>query len=100
MHNKTITGIAAGTYHTVIYTHEELYTCGTNFGQIGHIATEKYIILPKLVSGLSLEGATELVKRKIQIVATSDYATACATDVGEIFIFCNFNIRKIRIPHG
>ena len=95
-----MTGIAAGTYHTVIYTHKEIYTCGTNYGQIGHADTEKHIVLPKLVSGISLESTTELVKRKIQIVATSDYATACATDVGEIFVISNFNIRKIRIPHG
>ncbi|EDV25247.1 uncharacterized protein TRIADDRAFT_57002 [Trichoplax adhaerens] len=100
LHNKVMIGIAAGTYHTVMHTNEELYTCGTNYGQIGHAAMERQVTLPKLVSSLSLESSTELVKRKIQIVATSEYATACTTDVGEIYIMSDFNIRKIRIPRG
>lgn len=28
-------GVAAGRYHTVMYTRHEVYTCGLNIGQLG-----------------------------------------------------------------
>ena len=35
LRNKTLTGVAAGRFHTVVYTNEALYTFGLNAGQLG-----------------------------------------------------------------
>ena len=34
---KTIVGAAAGRYHSVFITRNEVYTCGLNAGQLGRV---------------------------------------------------------------
>ena len=46
---KSIIGAAAGRYHSVFFTQNEVYSCGLNAGQLGHPKGEHYQVLPRQV---------------------------------------------------
>ncbi|GFY53971.1 inhibitor of Bruton tyrosine kinase [Trichonephila inaurata madagascariensis] len=86
---KSIIGICAARFHSVIYTKDSVYTFGLNAGQLGHPKGDRTQINPRQVSGLNTEGC------HLTYVATSDGAVVCATSRGDIYVLHEYLIRKI-----
>ncbi|XP_025096853.1 inhibitor of Bruton tyrosine kinase-like isoform X2 [Pomacea canaliculata] len=86
---KTIRGIGAGRFHTVVYTTDGVFTCGLNAGQIGQQKGERYQTHLRQVSQLFHKEAS------IVLVACSDAAIACLTSRGDIFLLHDYTCRKI-----
>ncbi|EDO32084.1 predicted protein, partial [Nematostella vectensis] len=86
---KQVIGVAAGKYHSAFYTHTELFTCGLNIGQLGHLKGEKYQTIPRQVSAL--------VQKDLRLasVMCSDNATVCATDRGDIYLLQHYTCQRV-----
>ncbi|XP_038047379.1 inhibitor of Bruton tyrosine kinase-like [Patiria miniata] len=87
--HKTMLGVAAGRFHSVLHTKEEVYTFGLNAGQLGHVKGEKYIVSPRHVTTLHHD------KVELTHIATSDAATVCATKAGDIYVLNEYQCRKV-----
>ncbi|XP_071800881.1 inhibitor of Bruton tyrosine kinase-like [Asterias amurensis] len=87
--NKSIVGVAAGRFHSVMYTKDALFTFGLNAGQLGHVKGEKYIVSPRHVTTLHHD------KVHLIHVTTSDAATVCATLAGDIYVLNEYQCRKV-----
>ncbi|KAJ8314789.1 hypothetical protein KUTeg_006939 [Tegillarca granosa] len=88
MKGKSILGVCAGRFHTVIYTADSVYTFGLNAGQLGHPkgGIEKH---PRQVSFLNHKNIV------IQYVTCSDAATVCLTTAGDVYVLHEYQCRKI-----
>ncbi|GFR20075.1 inhibitor of Bruton tyrosine kinase, partial [Trichonephila clavata] len=86
---KSIIGICAARFHSVIYTKDSVYTFGLNAGQLGHPKGDRTQINPRQVSGLNTEAC------HLTHVVTSDGAVVCATSRGDIYVLNEYQIRKI-----
>ncbi|XP_074626926.1 inhibitor of Bruton tyrosine kinase-like [Acropora palmata] len=86
-----IVGASAGRYHSVFYTLNEVYSCGLNAGQLGHIKQEKYQPHPRKISYLADENLV------ISKVTCSEAATVCATTKGDVFLFNLYTCRRIML---
>ncbi|XP_068698933.1 inhibitor of Bruton tyrosine kinase-like isoform X2 [Montipora foliosa] len=86
---KAIVGAAAGRYHSVFHTQNEVYSCGLNAGQLGHSKGEEHQILPRQISGLADRNVS------ISKLTCSDAATVCATTKGDIFLLNLYTCRRI-----
>ena len=77
---KKVAGVAAGRYHTVVFTEAgELYAFGGGgYGQLGHGGTDT-VSVPRLVEGLA--------GQRVVSATAGDYFTAVATERGEVFCF-------------
>ncbi|XP_063954638.1 inhibitor of Bruton tyrosine kinase-like [Lytechinus pictus] len=91
--NKEIRGIAAGRFHTVIYTREAVFTLGLNAGQLGHYKGEKCLGSFHQVTSLSHPNII------IEDVVTSDAATVCLTKDGDIYVLHEYQCRKVASNH-
>eukprot|EP00057_Strongylocentrotus_purpuratus_P003160 XP_003726055.1 PREDICTED: inhibitor of Bruton tyrosine kinase [Strongylocentrotus purpuratus] len=91
--NKEIRGIAAGRFHTVVYTREAVFTLGLNAGQLGHNKGEKCIGSLHQVTSLSHPNII------IKDVVTSDAATVCLTKDGDIYVLQEYQCRKVASNH-
>ncbi|XP_071955936.1 inhibitor of Bruton tyrosine kinase-like [Antedon mediterranea] len=86
---KLVVGVAAGRFHTVLYTNDAVYTFGLNAGQLGHPKDDKYQLNPRQVTTLHHKDF------HICALATSDAATICATTKGDIYALHEYQCRKI-----
>ncbi|XP_059124290.1 inhibitor of Bruton tyrosine kinase [Peromyscus eremicus] len=89
---KTVVGVAAGRFHTVLWTREAVYTLGLNGGQLGHLldpSGEKCVTTPRQVSALHHKDIT------MSLVAASDGATVCVTTRGDIYLLADYQCKKM-----
>ncbi|XP_058422699.1 inhibitor of Bruton tyrosine kinase isoform X8 [Diceros bicornis minor] len=89
---RTIIGVAAGRFHTVLWTREAVYTMGLNGGQLGYLLDpngEKCVTAPRQVSALHHKDIT------LSLVAASDGATVCVTTRGDIYLFADYQCKKM-----
>lgn len=91
--NKEVIGIAAGRFHTVVYTRDAVYTLGLNAGQLGHNKSEEPHISLRQVTSLSHPNII------IKDVVTSDAATVCLTRDGDIYVLQDYQCRKVASNH-
>ncbi|XP_023389211.1 inhibitor of Bruton tyrosine kinase isoform X2 [Pteropus vampyrus] len=89
---RTIIGVAAGKFHTVLWTREAVYTMGLNGGQLGYLLDpngEKCVTAPRQVSALHHKDVT------LSLVAASDGATVCVTARGDIYLLADYQCKKM-----
>ncbi|XP_034503819.1 inhibitor of Bruton tyrosine kinase isoform X3 [Ailuropoda melanoleuca] len=89
---RTVIGVAAGRFHTVLWTREAVYTMGLNGGQLGYLPDpngEKYVTAPRQVSALHHKDIT------LSLVAASDGATVCVTTRGDIYLLADYQCKKM-----
>ncbi|KAM6968095.1 inhibitor of Bruton tyrosine kinase [Aplochiton taeniatus] len=89
---RTIIGVAAGRFHTVLWTREAVYTIGLNGGQLGYLLDpngERSVIAPRQVSALHHKDAT------IAMAAASNGATVVVTEKGDIYLLADYQCKKL-----
>ncbi|XP_017656171.1 inhibitor of Bruton tyrosine kinase isoform X2 [Nannospalax galili] len=89
---RTVIGVAAGRFHTVLWTRDAVYTMGLNGGQLGYLLDpngEKCVIAPRQVSALHHKDVA------LSLVAASDGATVCVTTRGDIYLLADYQCKKI-----
>nr|XP_004660449.2 inhibitor of Bruton tyrosine kinase isoform X1 [Jaculus jaculus] len=89
---RTVAGVAAGRFHTVLWTREAVYTMGLNGGQLGYLLDpngEKCVVCPRQVSALHHKDIT------LSLVAASDGATVCVTTRGDVYLLADYQCKKI-----
>ncbi|XP_063055674.1 inhibitor of Bruton tyrosine kinase isoform X2 [Engraulis encrasicolus] len=104
---RHVIGIAAGRFHTAMWTHDAVYTVGLNGGQLGYLLDpngEKCVTAPRQVSALHHKEIS------ISMVAASNGATVCVTVKGDVYLLADYqckklasrqlNIRKILVTGG
>ncbi|XP_048239918.1 inhibitor of Bruton tyrosine kinase-like [Haliotis rufescens] len=86
---RNVLGVCVGSFHTVVYTADAVFTFGLNAGQLGHQKGEKLQSQPRLVSALSQKDIA------LKSVTCSDAATVCLTKKGDIFVLHEYQCRRI-----
>ncbi|XP_061572215.1 inhibitor of Bruton tyrosine kinase [Cololabis saira] len=89
---RTVIGVAAGRFHTVLWTREAVYTVGLNGGQLGYLLDpngEKCVTTPRQVSALHHKDVT------IAMAAASDGATVVVTEKGDVYLLANYQCKKL-----
>ncbi|XP_077432250.1 inhibitor of Bruton tyrosine kinase isoform X2 [Vanacampus margaritifer] len=89
---RTIIGVAAGRFHTVLWTREAVYTIGLNGGQLGYLLDpngEKCVTAPRQVSALHHKDVT------IAMAAASVGATVIVTEKGDVYLLADYQCKKI-----
>ncbi|XP_005377739.1 PREDICTED: inhibitor of Bruton tyrosine kinase isoform X3 [Chinchilla lanigera] len=89
---RTVIGVAAGRFHTVLWTREAVYTMGLNGGQLGYLLDpngEKCVTAPRQVSALHHKDIN------LSLVAASDGATVCVTARGDIYLLADYQCKKM-----
>ncbi|KAF7295284.1 hypothetical protein MIND_01067600 [Mycena indigotica] len=87
---EIVKGIAASKQSSACFTATEVFTWGTNNGQLGYDKTaQPFQILPRKVSKIS---------RPVVAIALNDHAMACLLDTQEVFCVWNDRCFKINFP--
>uniref|UniRef100_A0A3Q4BQQ8 BTB domain-containing protein n=1 Tax=Mola mola TaxID=94237 RepID=A0A3Q4BQQ8_MOLML len=89
---RTVIGVAAGRFHTVLWTREAVYTMGLNGGQLGYLLDpngEKCVTAPRQVSALHHKDVT------IAMAAASDGATVVVTEKGDVYLLADYQCKKM-----
>ncbi|XP_055083589.1 inhibitor of Bruton tyrosine kinase [Periophthalmus magnuspinnatus] len=89
---RTVTGVAAGRFHTVLWTREAVYTMGLNGGQSGYLLDpngEKCVTAPRQVSALHHKDVS------IAMAAASDGATVVVTEKGDVYLLAEYQCKKL-----
>ncbi|XP_076006412.1 inhibitor of Bruton tyrosine kinase isoform X2 [Genypterus blacodes] len=89
---RTVIGVAAGRFHTVLWTREAVYTMGLNGGQLGYLLDpngEKCVTAPRQVSALHHKDVT------IAMAAASDGATVVVTEKGDFYLLADYQCKKM-----
>ncbi|MEE6476398.1 hypothetical protein FKM82_011060 [Ascaphus truei] len=89
---KTVIGVAAGRFHTVLWTKDAVYTMGLNGGQLGYLLDpngEKLVSCPRQVSALHHKDIA------ISLVSASDGATVCVSERGDIYLLTEYQCKKL-----
>ncbi|KAG6940264.1 inhibitor of Bruton tyrosine kinase [Chelydra serpentina] len=89
---RMVIGVAAGRFHTVLWTREAIYTMGLNGGQLGYLLDpngEKCVTAPRQVSALHHKDII------VSLVAASDGATVCVTERGDIYLLTDYQCKKM-----
>uniref|UniRef100_A0A672HT64 BTB domain-containing protein n=1 Tax=Salarias fasciatus TaxID=181472 RepID=A0A672HT64_SALFA len=89
---RMVIGVAAGRFHTVLYTREAVYTMGLNGGQLGYLLDpngEKCVTAPRQVSALHHKDVT------IAMAAASDGATVVVTEKGDVYLLADYQCKKM-----
>nr|DBA26453.1 TPA: hypothetical protein GDO54_010709 [Pyxicephalus adspersus] len=89
---KSVIGVAAGRFHTVIWSKDAVFTMGLNGGQLGYLVDpngEKLVSCPRQVSALHHKDIS------ISLVAASDGATVCVTERGDIYLLTEYQCKKL-----
>ncbi|XP_034553672.1 inhibitor of Bruton tyrosine kinase [Notolabrus celidotus] len=89
---RTVIGVAAGRFHTVLWTREAVYTMGLNGGQLGYLLDpngEKCVTAPRQVSALHHKDVT------IAMAAASDGATVVVTEKGDLYLLADYQCKKL-----
>lgn len=84
-------GVVASRHHVAAWEGATVYTWGTNVGQLGHSAGERFVAAPRKVVGtLSSKEETQ-----IGLVATCDAATLVTTSRGDVYLLHQHLCKKI-----
>ncbi|XP_043366496.1 inhibitor of Bruton tyrosine kinase isoform X5 [Dermochelys coriacea] len=89
---RMVIGVAAGRFHTVLWTREAVYTMGLNGGQLGYMLDpngEKCVTAPRQVSALHHKDII------VSLGAASDGATVCVTERGDIYLLTDYQCKKM-----
>uniref|UniRef100_A0A8B9ZF94 Inhibitor of Bruton tyrosine kinase n=1 Tax=Anas platyrhynchos TaxID=8839 RepID=A0A8B9ZF94_ANAPL len=89
---RMVIGVAAGRFHTVLWTKEAVYTMGLNGGQLGYLLDpngEKCVTAPRQVSALHHKDTS------VSLVSASDGATVCVTERGDIYLLADYQCKKM-----
>uniref|UniRef100_A0A7N6BGV5 BTB domain-containing protein n=1 Tax=Anabas testudineus TaxID=64144 RepID=A0A7N6BGV5_ANATE len=89
---RTVIGVAAGKFHTVLWTREAVYTMGLNGGQLGYLLDpngEKCVTAPRQVSALHHKDVT------VAMAAASDGATVVVTEKGDVYLLADYQCKKM-----
>uniref|UniRef100_A0A8C2I533 Inhibitor of Bruton agammaglobulinemia tyrosine kinase n=1 Tax=Cyprinus carpio TaxID=7962 RepID=A0A8C2I533_CYPCA len=89
---RSVIGVAAGRFHTVLWTRDAVYTVGLNGGQLGYLLEpngEKCVTVPRQVSALHHKDVT------IAMVAASNGATVCVTEKGDVYLLADYQCKKL-----
>ncbi|XP_062321030.1 inhibitor of Bruton tyrosine kinase [Osmerus eperlanus] len=89
---RTVIGVAAGRFHTVLWTREAIYTMGLNGGQLGYLLDpngEKCVTAPRQVSALHHKDVT------IAMAAASNGATVVVTEKGDVYLLADYQCKKL-----
>uniref|UniRef100_A0A8C5E334 BTB domain-containing protein n=1 Tax=Gouania willdenowi TaxID=441366 RepID=A0A8C5E334_GOUWI len=89
---RSVIGVAAGKFHTVLWTRDGVYTMGLNGGQLGYLLDpngEKGVTAPRQVSALHHKDVT------IAMAAASDGATVVVTESGDVYLLADYHCKKI-----
>ncbi|XP_013865164.1 inhibitor of Bruton tyrosine kinase isoform X2 [Austrofundulus limnaeus] len=89
---RAVMGVAAGRFHTVLWTREAVYTVGLNGGQLGYLLDpngEKCVTSPRQVSALHHKDVT------IAMAAASDGATVVVTEKGDVYLLTEYQCKKM-----
>uniref|UniRef100_A0A3Q3EBM1 Inhibitor of Bruton agammaglobulinemia tyrosine kinase n=1 Tax=Labrus bergylta TaxID=56723 RepID=A0A3Q3EBM1_9LABR len=103
---RTVIGVAAGRFHTVLWTREAVYTMGLNGGQMGKtdkrllcdflfscniyfFSIFKCVTAPRQVSALHHKDVT------IAMAAASDGATVVVTEKGDVYLLADYQCKKL-----
>lgn len=89
---RSVVGVAAGRFHTVLWTREAIYTMGLNGGQLGYLLDpngEKCVTSPRQVSALHHKDIS------ISLVAASDGATVCVSERGDVYLLTDYQCKKL-----
>ncbi|XP_052434420.1 inhibitor of Bruton tyrosine kinase isoform X1 [Carassius gibelio] len=89
---RSVIGVAAGRFHTVLWTRDAVYTVGLNGGQLGYLLEpngEKCVAVPRQVSALHHKDVT------IAMVAASNGATVCVTEKGDVYLLADYQCKKL-----
>ncbi|XP_036394726.1 inhibitor of Bruton tyrosine kinase isoform X1 [Megalops cyprinoides] len=89
---RTVIGVAAGRFHTVLWTREAVYTMGLNGGQLGYLLDPngvKCVTAPRQVSALHHKEVT------ISMAAASNGATVCVTEKGDVYLLADYQCKKL-----
>ncbi|KAM6279319.1 inhibitor of Bruton tyrosine kinase isoform 2-T2 [Porphyrio hochstetteri] len=89
---RMVIGVAAGRFHTVLWTKEAVYTMGLNGGQLGYLLDpngEKCVTAPRQVSALHHKDTC------VSLVSASDGATVCVTERGDVYLLADYQCKKM-----
>ncbi|KAM9317281.1 inhibitor of Bruton tyrosine kinase [Gastrophryne carolinensis] len=89
---KSVIGVAAGRFHTVLWSKDSVFTMGLNGGQLGYLLDpngEKYISCPRQVSALHHKDVS------ISLVSASEGATVCVTERGDLYLLTDYQCKKL-----
>uniref|UniRef100_A0A1A8RFS5 Inhibitor of Bruton agammaglobulinemia tyrosine kinase n=2 Tax=Nothobranchius rachovii TaxID=451742 RepID=A0A1A8RFS5_9TELE len=89
---RTVIGVTAGRFHTVLWTREAVYTVGLNGGQLGYLLDpngEKSVTAPRQVSALHHKDVS------IAMAAASDGATVVVTEKGDVYLLSDYQCKKL-----
>ncbi|XP_016342555.1 inhibitor of Bruton tyrosine kinase-like [Sinocyclocheilus anshuiensis] len=89
---RSVIGVAAGRFHTVLWTRDAVYTIGLNGGQLGYLLEpngEKCMTVPRQVSALHHKDVT------IAMAAASNGATVCVTEKGDVYLLADYQCKKL-----
>ncbi|NXV78339.1 IBTK kinase, partial [Atlantisia rogersi] len=89
---RMVIGVAAGRFHTVLWTKEAVYTMGLNGGQLGYLLDpngEKCVTAPRQVSALHHKDTS------VSLVSASDGATVCVTERGDVYLLADYQCKKM-----
>ncbi|XP_045069335.1 inhibitor of Bruton tyrosine kinase-like isoform X2 [Coregonus clupeaformis] len=89
---RTVIGVAAGRFHTVLWTREAVYTVGLNGGQLGYLLDpngERCVTAPRQVSALYHKDVT------ITMAVASNGATLVVTEKGDIYLLADYQCKKL-----
>ncbi|XP_071390852.1 inhibitor of Bruton tyrosine kinase isoform X1 [Centroberyx affinis] len=92
LRGRTVIGVAAGRFHTVLWTREAVYTMGLNGGQLGYLLDpngEKCVTAPRQVSALHHKDVT------IAMAAASNGATVVVTEKGDVYLLADYQCKKL-----
>ncbi|XP_075952524.1 inhibitor of Bruton tyrosine kinase [Anarhichas minor] len=92
LRGRSVIGVAAGRFHTVLWTREAVYTMGLNGGQLGYLLDpngEKCVTAPRQVSALHHKDVT------IAMAAASDGATVVVTEKGDVYLLADYQCKKM-----
>uniref|UniRef100_A0A8C1LC62 Inhibitor of Bruton agammaglobulinemia tyrosine kinase n=1 Tax=Cyprinus carpio TaxID=7962 RepID=A0A8C1LC62_CYPCA len=96
---RSVIGVAAGRFHTVLWTRDAVYTVGLNGGQLDCLTDlkslrclpngEKCVTVPRQVSALHHKDVT------IAMAAASNGATVCVTEKGDVYLLTDYQCKKL-----
>ncbi|XP_057183693.1 inhibitor of Bruton tyrosine kinase-like isoform X2 [Triplophysa rosa] len=89
---RMVIGVAAGRFHTVLWTRDAVYTVGLNGGQLGYLLEpngEKCVTAPRQVSALHHKYVN------IAMAAASHGATVCVTEKGDVYLLVDYQCKKL-----
>lgn len=92
LRGRTVIGVAAGRFHTVLWTREAVYTMGLNGGQLGYLLDpngEKCVTSPRQVSALHHKDVS------IAMAAASNGATVVVTEKGDVYLLAEYQCKKL-----